>query len=549
MTRLLGNRKVNISVIAALLVLVIAGVFVALFYWIRVNENIDRYSFQHLETDNIDPGIGPVTIPEDGIIDPETFETHLPLVVIDTYGVEVPNIYKKIDDMQTRGYADPNITDPFIDVHFEIINNGNGHNRLVDEPEFTNNGRIKIRGNSSRSFEKKQYGIKLLDEDGNELEQSLLGMEPDEDWILSNSILDASYIRSYMAFSIGGIIMPFTPQVKFCELVYRTGDDYEYKGLYLLTETVKKAKGRVDIATYEGNPHNLSYIIDRDRYDTTTTMLSTYASDQQLCYGWFTLCYPKNELADPATIKAIEDEVSTIEKVLYSDDESVFKTYPLYIDVDSFIDYMIFNEFFMNYDAGEHSTYYYKDKAHKLSVGPIWDYDNCFDNYKEAVGGISWMVFPKRAWYDCLVKDRNFTEKLCRRYHQLRKSILSDEFVKEFAEGTVAYLGNAALRERSRWGRIYEEKYVLRVQEGDDGLIIDRTRDSHVEEVERLIDVQQLHARWMDKYIEDFLYEYSEEEKKESGIATLSSALALLMVMSFITSIIIVTKLRKGVVQ
>ncbi|MBE6003272.1 MAG: hypothetical protein E7232_04160 [Lachnospiraceae bacterium] len=545
MTKLLGDKKPNTSIWAVLLVALLLVSFVYGFYRIRTETTLKKYNFQHITNSNADPTIGPTVIPEGGIIDPETFATHLPLVVLDTYGAEVPNIYTSIDDIQTRGYADPDITDPYIPVHMYLVNNESGGNKITDVPSFINDGKIELRGNSSRHFEKKQYKIKLLNESGSEIEEPLLGMEADEDWILCNSILDASYIRSYIAMNIGGIVMPFTPEVRFCELVYKTGDSYEYKGLYLLMESVKKGKGRVNIATYKGNPLNLSYIVDRDRYDTTATMLSTYASDRQLCYGWFDLRYPKNELADPDTIKAIETEISEIETALYSDDPKIFKNYEAMINVDSFVDYMVVNEFLMNYDAGEHSTYYYRDNSHKFSAGPIWDYDNCLDNYKNAVAGISWMVFPSHPWYERLTRDHDFNEKVAKRYHRLRNTVFSDRFMEEFVSGTTAYLGHAIEREHSRWGEIYNENHALKNGEGDDGFVIFRTRDSYDEEITRLLDVQQLHAKWLDEHIEDFLSDYEADVKDDPGIIVYS-ALALLMILSIFTSIIYANRMKNG---
>ncbi len=548
MMRLPAEKKPGPALLASVLVVVLLAVFFLGFYWLKTLQAHRSYSFQHLEAAGADPSLGPTEVSPDGTVDPEEFVTHLPLIVLDTFGEEVPDIYRRVDAQQTRDYADPNVTDPYIPLSFTLYDSPDHVNRLGDAPSFTNQGRIKLRGNSSRHFEKKQYGIKLLQEDGSELEYPLLGMEADEDWILCNSILDASYVRSYLAFNLGSIVMPYTPGAKFCEVLRKNGDSYEYLGLYLLTESVKKAKGRVDIADYQGNPRKLSYIIDRDRYDHTATMLSTYASDQQLCYGWFTLCYPKGELADDATVEAIQNEVSAVERVLYSDDLQVMLRYPYLLNVDSFVDYLVLNEFLMNYDAGEHSTYYYRDHAHKLSIGPIWDYDNCLDNYNAQAAGISWMVLPFRAWYDRLVKDPAFVEKVCKRYHQLRKTVFSDAFVEEFVNGASEFLGNAALRETSRWRETYEAAHQLRIVEGDDGLIINRRRSSQKEELQRLLDVQQLHAAWMDDYIESFLQNYEDEQLEERG-TPIASVLAVTMVLLFLSAVYFATKIYKSEVS
>ncbi len=501
--------------------------------------------FQHLEYEGVDTAIGPESVNEDGSVDPETFATHLPLIVIDTNEQEVPNIYKhgEGDELEDRYYIDPNITVPWIDMSMYVVDNEDHVNRITDTPSFTNNGRIKLRGNSSREYAKKQYGIKLLDEKGQELEYPLLGMEADEDWVLSNSILDASYIRTYLAYGVGGILDPMTPDVRFCELLERKGDKYEYKGLYLVTESIKKADGRVNINTYEGKTDNLSYLIVRDRNDHTDLQLSTHASDIQLCYGWFDVLYPKNELADPETVAAIGDEISQIEDVLYSDDPKVFKEYSKYIDVDSFVDYLVFNEFFMNYDAGLHSTYYYRDKDHKLSAGPFWDFDGCFDNYINEAAGTDYMILPERPWYEKLCTDPLFVRKVCSRYHELRKTILSDEFIEDFVKDSAAFLGNAALRENSRWGPIYKAGFELETQKVQEFLLV-RTRETYEEELTRLTDVEKIHAAWMDENIEFFFQDNFEEESLDESFPFLS-LIGVLMIVIFVVSVYLVSKLSK----
>ena len=539
------NHKIywSVSVVAVLII------FGLVFY--RLKENVQENAsestrvFQHLEYEGVDTTVGPESIGVDGAIEPDSFATHLPLIVIDTGGEEIPDIYRhgEGDHLEDKYYVDPNITNPWIDMSMYIVDNEDHINKITDKPSFSNNGRIKLRGNSSREFAKKQYGIKLLDENGEELEYPLLGMEADEDWVICNSILDASYIRTYLAYGIGGMIDPMTPDVRFCELIERNGDEYEYKGLYLLTESIKKGKGRVDIIDYEGDTTNLSYLICRDRNDHTDVQLSTHASDTQLCYGWFSLIYPKNDLADPATIAAIGDEISEIEDVLYSDDPKVFLEYSKYIDVDSFVDYFVFNEFFMNYDSGIHSTFYYKDKAHKLTVGPFWDFDGDLDNYRFEGANTEWMVLPERPWFERLCRDPLFVRKVCARYHELRKTILSDEFIEDFVQGSVNMLGNAALRENSRWGPIYSEIYQLK-SDKELEFVLDRTRETQEEEITRLTDVEKIHSAWLDENIESFLDEYYTDKSLEDSWSFVS-ILGTLMVVVFVVSVFLVSKLSK----
>ena len=73
----------------------------------------------------------------------------------------------------------------------------------------------------------------------------------------------------------------------------------------------------------------------------------------------------------------ITKDISKFEEVLYGDNfaDPVYG-YAKYIDVDSFVDYYVFNEVFMNNDAGDLSTYVYKELNGKLQMA-VWDFNNC----------------------------------------------------------------------------------------------------------------------------------------------------------------------------
>ena len=51
------------------------------------------------------------------------------------------------------------------------------------------------------------------------------------------------------------------------------------------------------------------------------------------------------------------------------------KTFYDYIDIDSFINYYLIQELFMNVDVDYSSVFMYKHGDEKLKFGPIWDFD------------------------------------------------------------------------------------------------------------------------------------------------------------------------------
>ena len=69
--------------------------------------------------------------------------------------------------------------------------------------------------------------------------------------------------------------------------------------------------------------------------------------------------------------------MSSFEKALFSYDyDTRDYGYVNYIDVDSFVDSFVWNEFVINDDFAAYSTYLYKDVRGKLTLGPPWDFNN-----------------------------------------------------------------------------------------------------------------------------------------------------------------------------
>ena len=534
------SLKIAVLVAAAMVI------FALVFTWLKP-QNIKKYNtrYQHEIESDADSSIGTVDVPSDYKID-ESFQTHLPLVVIDLNGNKIPNIYRFTSDGNGRRYTEEGLLNPnpWAEMTISIIDNDNNVNSLSDTPTLVNNGLIKLRGMTSRKYEKKQYGIKLMDGEA-EAEISVMGMEADEDWVLANSIADLSGIRNYMAMNIGSHMFEYNSDVRYCEVVFKDGDTYTYQGLYMMMEKIKQGEGRIDIADFDEDARSLSYVVCRDRYDETRTTLSTWASDQQLCYGYFTVTYPKEELLTDSVVSRIETELSEIEKCLYSKDYKEFLKYEDYLDVDSFVDYFIINEFFCNYDAGNNSTYYYKTAEGKLAIGPLWDYDSCFDNWYLTITDYDSVPFMYQPWFDKLLQDKKFQEKIVERYKELRETILSNEYIYEFIDETMAYLGNAKSRDYSRWIETYKSNHLLLDLENHDGILIDRNSETVEEEVQRIKDAVMIHGNWLDDNLANALSVMTNDDVQQAREVD-RVYIAIAGIVAFFVMIILLSRYIKG---
>ena len=56
-----------------------------------------------------------------------------------------------------------------------------------------------------------------------------------------------------------------------------------------------------------------------------------------------------------------------------------------------------------------------------------------------------------------IIRDEEFVEEIIRRYHALRESWLSDEYLIDYIDKTIAYLGPAIDRNFDVWGYTFAE--------------------------------------------------------------------------------------------
>lgn len=509
----------------------------------------ERY-IDHIVNADADPSLGTTTIPQDRMVG-EDFTSHLPLVVIDTGGQEIVN-YKQYNE-NTDAFEVPEGIDPYFPMQIRVYDRADHCNRPSDEAVLSSAGRIKIRGNSSAnpfsSLPKFQYTLKLETEEGEEQALSMMGIGTDDTWILNPTVHDKSRIRNYLAYNITGQIEPFTPEMRYCEVLFAEGGEYHYGGLYMMCESVKVSPERVNIQKDASGYHvGTGYLILRDRYSAEEITLDTWGTregynnlaredsrDQETV---FALKYPKNEAATPEVIASVEKEISRIEMALYNQDGSSWEHLKERIDVDSFAEYLIFNEFFCNYDAGLHSTYMYKAPWGKLTAGPYWDYDGAMDNWHGLLD-FDTFVFYGYPWFERLIQIEEFEQRIESRYRELRKTVLNDEYIAEFVDGTVRYLGNALLREDSAFG---DYSYITEAAvEEETGLSVDQRRDSGAEEAQRIKDVLHLRGEWMDDNI-TMLQRFIHYVSKASDTTTV---LAYSLILAFLISTVLARRYRQ----
>ena len=433
------------------------------------------------------------------------FCTHLPIIKIDTNGKTIPG--EPILDASnghTLQYTMSETGEETILSKLSVIDNVGENNHTEDASSVSSDIRIRIRGNSSRHFEKKGYIIKMITSGGLNNPQSLIGMDAHHEWALHGPYLDKTLIRNYICYNLAGDIMGYAPNVRFCELILN-GD---YQGLYLLTETITAGKmgARLELSVNKKDNSFSGYLLRLDRGSNTELKnINNFTSYTYKTDSKVNIVYPGNANLTPFLASGICEDFSDFEKALYSYDyDSEDFGYENYIDVNSFIDYFLINEFTSNYDAGSKSTYMYKGIDGKLHMC-VWDFNNAFDNYQENETSYRIFYLQDVLWYDMLFKDEEFVEKVISRYYELEKQYLNEEYINSYIDSVIEYLGPAIDRNFEKWGHTF-------LPEWDRLFDFHRNLHSYDEAVSQLKGYIKNRCEWMNENI-DSLRQYSAESK------------------------------------
>jgi hypothetical protein len=151
----------------------------------------------------------------------------------------------------------------------------------------------------------------------------------------------------------------------------------------------------------------------------------------------------------------------------YTNDSSGYRKW---IDVGTFIDFLIVNEFSMNYDSYGRSTYMYKEKdtdGNKLCIGPPWDYDRAMAN--DPNSGWVWEnthpYWPFPFWWSKLYSDSVYRHELACRWFSLRENVLKTPRFMAFIDSVSAPLFQGpADRNFAVWQTLGASTYLAQVQ-------------------------------------------------------------------------------------
>ena len=324
---------------------------------------------------------------------------------------------------------------------------------LLDVP-----GAIRLRGNSTYSFPKKPYRIKL------EQKHSLFGLDKAKSWVLLADYLDPSTLHNYAALTLAqsSDSFDFVPTAHKVNL-YLNG---EYVGVYTLCEQVQEQTGRLDLefeikrSTRRLEDCNFLICMNYNAPEKPGAEEGVTYFYLSNCQRYFELEYPTvNDFPTRAQFDSfmteLEDYVrEVVDACLRGDRAYLTKN----VDTDSLIDYFIIDQIMGERDHHWKSVFmYYRgaEEDNKLHFGPPWDYDFCM--FTEWTGepnqefDLSNRFNPAEAsvFFRPLLETSYFSRKVRARYKEHFSAALADLILK--VETMAAAMPESLTLNQDRW--------------------------------------------------------------------------------------------------
>lgn len=376
------------------------------------------------------------------------------------------------------------------------------NNDKCDEVMFSDNIQIKGRGNSSWTWPKKAYKIKL------DSKTDLLGMGKNKHWVLLANYLDESLIRNTTAFQISEKLGLETMSTKWVDVVLNGS----YAGNYQLCEQIRIGKERVDIFDWEDEAENIASAVykkekselskdDKSKIedvlkndyswvtsgefkykDKKYTISKYYEADSDISGGYlFELSDEYDEVSKFTTKNGLKvmsnspeflktnKEMTEYTKNYWQSFEDAYRSedgytdskdkklhYTELADLDSMVSYWLTMEIMGNNDSVYKSRFAYKDKGEKLVFGPVWDFDWGCSSSVVSNRPDEWKIPLKdgnQNFYKEWLDDPLFIVKATEKYWSIRDYLGTLAADDGLIESEYTYLYESGIADEKRWPR------------------------------------------------------------------------------------------------
>lgn len=283
--------------------------------------------------------------------------------------------------------------------------------------------KIKGRGNSTWETKKKPYSIKFSED------KAVLGFAPGKRFVLLANYFDRSLIRTDFTSAITHNVFNAEWNASFKPVDLYVNQ--KYAGTYDLGESVKIHENRVNITNLK-HVEKGGFILEIDTLNS-----EKFHFESEIYKLPFNVKEP-DEVTEEQ-FEFIKSIINNCEKMLAG--KKFDKKYRKYIDINSFIDWYIVNEFAKNSDAiFQRSVFmYYNPADKKIHMGPNWDFDLAYGNLMDGEweNPEGWYIHGgsknskekqniQACWINRLFESKNFKKKVKRRWKKCAPGLLQE---------------------------------------------------------------------------------------------------------------------------
>ncbi len=429
-----------------------------------------------------------------------TFElsSDLPIVLVDGYG-----------------QGKPSDKDVYKDAAVMVFEPSGGMATVSALPNVATRAGYHVRGQSSANFPQTPYKLELWDNANKDADYPLLGMPADSDWALIPPYYDRALVRNPFVYTLGKELGMEAPRTQYAEVYLnyaaRAMSDADYQGIYWFSETIKNNGVRTNLKQLKETDTQLpqisgGYIFKFDQAASEEPKLLCTGSEPISGGlgggggGRTGTCWVDLEVVDPDPLNAeqkawLTQYVQQLHNALHA---TPIGDYAQFIDVASFVDYLLVSELTRNVDAYVRSAYFFKDRDGKLKGGPLWDY-----NFALGVGGAGtidpaggWQHAGSRNvnnWFPKLAADPAFITQVKARWATLRQGLMSQSALDQRITDLAKPLTNAIVRDYAKWP-------VSSVMKNT-GIVRGPTVTTWAEQVQAMRTFVSARATWMDSQL------------------------------------------------
>ena len=310
---------------------------------------------------------------------------------------------------------------------------------------------IKGRGNYTWGQPKRPYAVKC------DKKTDWFGFGASKDWVLLANITDQTQMRNLIALTLASKFnFAFTPECRPAHVFI----DGRYNGLYLITEKNEIDKERLKLDDLAGD---ILFELDNNygggepdnfRSVMGNTFVPKDPSREELDGK------ENKEVSFRQALKNATNKINAFETAISQ--LKGFAEFSQYMDMDSLVDWFIFNEIMKNDDTLFNSSIYlYNDYDGLLHMGPVWDYDLAMGGIDRNDGknvdptGFMFLedYWGRPNWMVYVLKSKTFNNMVRERWKELYMSG-TFEYIAAFLEVQREYLRKEYDVNYSLWGTL-----------------------------------------------------------------------------------------------